>query len=289
MNAHRVMALCFVLILLGILFAMQPLPARANSMLVDTLDDVQTIDGFCSLREAMLNAKFHDQSGSTECAVGDPDSNTITFGVAGTIVLSSTLGSLPSISNTLTINGPGADLLTISGNNLVRVMAVNDIGALNLSGVRIANGNISSGAGGGIRNNGILTVTNTTFFSNTVTDPAGNGGAIRNLGPGTLTIINSTFISNSAPAGNSGGAISNNAGTLVITGTNFYGNSAQASGGAITSFGGGTVTITGSTFSGNGASSTGGAISHSGGPLSIVNSSLYTNTSSSTFPVGSRM
>src|SRR5215470_3863784 len=114
----------------------------ANPAVVNNADS-----GAGSLRQAILDA----------C-----DGNTITF--ANTVVSPITLTSAElAIDKNLTIQGPGANALTISGNNAVRVF---DIGRVNpginvtLSGLTIANGNPPSIPieGGGILNNSTGTV-----------------------------------------------------------------------------------------------------------------------------------
>ncbi len=59
--------------------------------------------------------------------------------------------------------------------------------------ITITGGNVS-GDGGGIFNDGTLTVTNSTFSGNSAVD---GGGGIYNSG-GTLTVTDSTFSGNSA-------------------------------------------------------------------------------------------
>jgi trimeric autotransporter adhesin len=71
--------------------------------------------------------------------------DTIVFsGVTGTITLSSSLG----IGKSVTINGPGANLLTISGNDTVRVFNDTAVGTtVTISGLTIAHGLSTQGAG----------------------------------------------------------------------------------------------------------------------------------------------
>lgn len=274
--AQVLLASCLVSIPLGLMLFWTPIPiVHASSMTVTTLDDTIAADGFCSLREAMTNANNNNQSGSTECTAGSAGLDTITFSVTGTITLGS---QLPAITETLTINGPGASLLTISGNNLVRIMAVN-AGTLNLSNVTLANGNGIGVNGGAIRNNATLVVTNTTFYSNTT---EGNGGAVSNNG--TASFANSSFISNTSPftlTGGFGGAINSGAGaiSLMITNTNFYTNSAAIDGGGVR-VGLGTATIVNSTFSGNSAPDGGGIQTGNSATLAVSNTSFYSNTAS---------
>jgi hypothetical protein len=114
--------------------------------------------------------------------------------------------------------------------------------------------NVSSlSDGGGVFNNGTMTITNSTISENTVTK---NGGAIFNAGTlnitnstisgntgasvtqgsatfsgggignqGSLTLVNSTITSNTASAG-AGGGLSSNAGSSVLTNTILAGNTA---------------------------------------------------------------
>jgi predicted outer membrane repeat protein len=85
-----------------------------------------------------------------------------------------------------------------------------------------------------VQNNfGIMTISNSTFSGNTVTNI--DGGGIYNTG--TLTVTNSTFSGNTVPnldgtRGGLGGAIYNS-GTLTVTNSTFSGNSAATSGGGI--------------------------------------------------------
>src|SRR5207244_8885998 len=65
------------------------------------------------------------------------------------------------IDKNLTFQGPGANLLTISGNNNSRVFNVNfaSPGVATFSDLTIANGTVSAGSsGGGILNNSTATV-----------------------------------------------------------------------------------------------------------------------------------
>jgi predicted outer membrane repeat protein len=225
-------------------------PAQAATFDVNNTND----SGAGSLRQAILDAN---------AAVG-PD--TIMFSVTGTITLASTL---PSISEDVTIDGPGASSLTISGNNAVRVMEVSAGATLDLEGVTVANG--SEAHGGGILNSGTLTVSDSILSANSVSV---GGGAIRNFG--TLTVTSSTFSGNSAT--DFGGAIANTGSgiTVTITDSTFSGNSSFFSGGGAI-WAGETLIITNSTFSGNGTGSAGGAIFCACATTTISNSTFSGN------------
>jgi CSLREA domain-containing protein len=240
------------------------------SITVNTLADEPNSDGDCSLREAITAANTN--AAVDACAAGVPGADTITFSVVGTITLGSTL---PNIADHLTISGPGAASLTISGNNAVRVLIVNTGFTLNLQYLTIANGNASNDglslfSGGGILNNGTLTVSNSTFSNNRA---LAQGGGIDHSG-NTLTVSNSSFFGNNA--GSVGGGISKNGGPLTIISTTFSGNSAGFVGGGVSSHTASRLDVTNSTFSDNQAN-IGGGISNSAGMLTITNSTFAGN------------
>ena len=124
----------------------------------------------------------------------------------------------------------------------------------------VINGNQADmdGSGGGVYNDAIITLSNSTVSDNT----AGYGGGIRNDIPGSMTISYSTIIGNNARIGNGGGVISD--GTLNVDHSSILSNASAFQGGGLRSFGG-TVTVVDTTLSGNHA--------YQGGGVSIFNSS----------------
>jgi CSLREA domain-containing protein len=165
-------------------------PAQVGAnFLVTTTDDhndgvAGTVD--CTLREAIIAAN------------ANADANTITFASNVTGVITLRLGEL-AISHDLTILGPGAMALAISGNTNNRVFNVS-AGSVLISGLAITNGRVVGAAG----------VTGST--------PGGAGGAGGSaLGGGiysqtSLTVSNCWITGNSALGGNGGvgGADDNN-------------------------------------------------------------------------------
>ena len=216
----------------------------ANDFVVTSLNN----SGEGILQQAILNANAF------------PSDDTITFTVSGSIDLSS---ALPDLANngTLTINGGGTMQVWHSSVTPFRVFNVLSGANVTLNGLIISGGGVT-GSGGGINNDGTLTISNSTISGNSASS---FGGGINSTG--TLTINNSTVSSNSADS--SGGGIYND-GTLTITNSIISDNRADFSGGGVTSSGIGTLTIINSRISGNraiGPSSTSGA-----GALFLLNS-----------------
>ena len=176
-------------------------PASAASIVVDSTGDTIAEDGACTLREALVNANQDDQSGSLDCAAGS-SSDVITFEVTGTIRLSAELTN----SGIVTIQGPGARALTISGENSVRVFS--NSSRLILYDLTIANGMAPYGAGifNDTRNNASpdVTVTSSALINNSASVAGGAiGGRIDPSFParGDVWIQGTTVQGNTAPIG----------------------------------------------------------------------------------------
>src|SRR5262249_13990402 len=145
--------------------------------------------------------------------------DTIMFNVSTPATISLTTGEI-AIAKTLTIDGPGAASLTISGNNASRIFNIASGGNLTVSGLTVANGSVTgagfvgniTNTGGAIYNAGMLMATNCTFSGNNATV---YGGAIQNFGPASFT--GCSFIDNTA--GTVAGAI-NDAGTGTVSVSN---------------------------------------------------------------------
>jgi hypothetical protein len=228
--------------------------------------------------------------GSLRQAISDtPAGGTVEFqpGLSGTITL--TTGEL-GIAKDLTIAGPGADVITVSGNHASRVFDVAATFTVSLSGLTIADGlAITTLAdGGGIRNNsGALTVTGSVLSGNTASGSKGvafgfGGGIFNSLG--TVTVTDSILSGNTATGDLAGGGGIDNFSTLTVTDSILSGNSASGGsslGGGITNFG--TLTVTDSALSGNsaGGGSTGlggGIYNSSSSPLTVTNSTISGNS-----------
>ncbi len=198
-------------------------------------------------------------AGSLRQAIEDNN----TFGGGQRIVFSNTvtgvitLASALEITNAVTIIGPGAKVLTVSGNSANRVFDI-ALAPSAISGLTIANGNSSLGAGiFSHAPTALLTIQNCVFSNNTSTL---RGGALWCGNEGA--ILNSTFRNNKA-SGEGGGAIYAATG-LGITNCTFLGNTAtnalgNARGGALYGFSGFTYTYA-CTIVSNTAGGSGGGV-----------------------------
>ena len=231
--------------------------AHAALITVTNTDD----SGPGSLRQAVIDA-----------APGD----IINFAVTGTITLTS--GEI-LINKGIAIDGPGPDLLTISGNDASRVFNITD--SVSLRGLTISNGRSKDG-GGIFVDSGSLLVDNCIFFHNsTLTldgEAIGNGGAIyvgRNVV--FVAITNSAFADN--VAGGNGGGVYIDALGAVIEKSSFVHNVARDGGGIF--FLGSAARVIDSFFSGNeaGAEGRGGGIYVGDGndPLIVTGSTFLDN------------
>jgi hypothetical protein len=197
--------------------------------LLSTLTVMNANDsGSGSLRAEIVAAKSND----TIVFAPSLDGQTITL----------TSGEL-EINKNLTIKGPGAGLLAISGYGVSGVFLVDANNNVDVSGLTLDD----------CRN-------------------AYAGGAIANLG--TLTVIGCSITGNSAH-GDGGGII--NEGTLTVSGCTITGNTSDGFGGGISNLG--TLTVSGSTITGNSAVHGGGIYSASGSVDVSRGSTVCGNTS----------
>jgi CSLREA domain-containing protein len=244
--------------------AAAPSPSNPEgTMLVTTLEDELNSDGDCSLREAITAANYN--AAVDACGAGDSViTDTITFDVAGTIVVTSQLS--------VTAGGPlvidGGDVITTSGGGTTRVWWAEQYAKLSLFHLTISDGFAEGDFGGGLNSNGKTIIVNSTFIRN----EGWGGSGLFNSG-GNMAIINSNFVNNIATS--VGGGIYN-LGIMMINNSTFSGNSASI-GGAINSQYSSLI-IHNSTISGNSATNDGGAIHTSTGSLTITNSSISGNS-----------
>ena len=243
--------------------------------IADTNDGVCDVD--CSLREAVAVSN------------ATADNDTVIFALPlfsspQTIVLAS--GELVGMNNgSLSINGPGASRLTLSGNNASRIFRSVTGSNVTLSGMRLTGGTgvstVNNNSGGAILNDaGTMTLLDLIVANN---NTSGSAGGIRNSGTGSAMTVNRCIIANNTSATSSAGGIQNfSTSTLTVLNSTFTGN---VSGGGTVGGGGmqanGLVSISNSTFFGNTSNTNGGggAINSNGTLLLLTNVTITGNTS----------
>jgi hypothetical protein len=251
-------------------------------------------------------------AGSFRQTIADAQENdTINFApdVRGTIALMS--GQL-LISKALTIQGPGANLLTIDARGASRVLRIDAHGrAVSIFGLTFTRGQLAefSPEGGGIRNDSNLTLTACTVSACSASadaDSNANGGGIYNAAGSSIQLVRCTLYGNLAqggfpfhsgsPGSGAGGALWNGPGAMAslqnctITGNTAVGG-ARSCGLFGCTFGNGigagisnsgNLVIAACTIGSNSAMSDGGTASGggiwSGGNSQITNSIVAENT-----------
>lgn len=250
-----------VLVLLGLHSG-----AQAATFTVSSLND--TGDG--SLRAAVTAAN----------ATSEADTITFATGLAGTITLQS---PLPDIKSPLTLQGPGADVITLDVNHTGRLLTfpIVNIGkrAHTISGLTL------TGGGGGdkgfsamlIWSGNAVTVENCLVTKNATV--SAHGGAFAVQSGAELTIKGSTVSHNAAYEG--AGVTIQGSGKVTIDNSTFHDNIAGNAGGGVRAqlTSGASITILNSTLRNNSATEGhGGAIYVDQADLAVRNTTFYQNT-----------
>jgi hypothetical protein len=236
-----------------------------SNITVDLLDDENDgdfIPGDISLREAIFAAA----DGGTVNFDPSLTGGAIPEGIASRIAL--TLGEI-AIDKNLTINGLGANNLTISGSKESKIFRIGGNTQVNINGLTLTDG-FSQEDGGAIDNRGILNLSNSTIRDSIASD---DGGGINNLG--TLRLNNSTLSNNIAS--DDGGGIGNFGGRVEVNNSTFSNNAAESDGGGIFNFNG-TVQLVSSTLTNNAVDKgNGGGIRNFQGTTSVNNTIIAGN------------
>jgi CSLREA domain-containing protein len=231
--------------------------------------------GQCTLREAILEANA--TTGATINLPGllaVPGSYRVSIAASGAddgttgdlhLTADMSLVGHPSLARSVIIDATGAS---------DRVLYVAASANVNISAVTIRHGTAQTG--GGIYNDGTLTLVNSLVFGNTANGSGMNGGGIYNAG--TLTLDSSAVSGNTALSGLGGGGLVNDkTGTLTLSHSTVSGNTAGIAGG-IRNFG--SMHVTGSTVNDNSACCGAGIYNDLFGTLALDTSTIMSNTAS---------
>jgi hypothetical protein len=311
--------------------------ARAGEIVVTSTSGARGGPG-CTLRDAITAANTDAAAG--DCPAGSgTDTITLTDGATYTLteVDNTTLRSgieepngLPSATTDITIIGNGATIARSSADGTLafRLLHVAPGAYLTINDATLTNGMPATqpgpgGDGGGILNEGVLTLVNVAVVANSagyasltetvgqapVAGCAGRGGGVFNAG--MLTLAGGSVSFNHAGSatwydgleetcpGAGGGVYNDTAATLTLNGTTVSGNAAGsameddgADGGGI--FNAGILVITNSTITDNGAGyshdsngGNGGGIANvAAGRLTVIDSTVRNNGAGSGDAVG---
>ncbi|MDA8744487.1 Ig-like domain-containing protein [Rubripirellula amarantea] len=234
-----------------------------RTLLVDTIgdtDDGLYTPGNLTLRETI---NLSNETRAIE---------TIEFGSLFDTAQTIAIGSqLPTITQSVTIEGPGAKLLTIDAGDGTddtfntgdgyRVFFINSPASekidVTLSGMALTGADIL-GAGGAIQTYDNLTLRQLTITGNASTS---YGGAVQTNSLSDFNVIESTISGNHS--GSAGGGFDLSGATTILNST-ISGNTASGSGGGFYNFQG-SVQVTNSTITGNNASSGSAVYMNAGG------------------------
>ncbi|MGH2668516.1 MAG: choice-of-anchor Q domain-containing protein, partial [bacterium] len=250
------------------------------------------VGGSCTLVDAITAANTSQPTGG--CPAGsrfdtfNSGEDTITLPVGNTQTLRSANNfasdgpnGLPVVSSAIVIDGNGSTIARDPTATPFRIFKIGSNGDLTLHETTITGGRTNGGEfatpGGGILNDGTLTLIDSTVSHNSNDQ---DGGGLRNTG--SVTIANSTISGNSVGVYGSGGGVSNS-GTLTLANSTVSGNSAVSSNG---SGGGvhntGTMVVTNSTISANSAVARGGGLYNGQyGNVTLLQTSVSGNSASS--------
>lgn len=259
---------CVLAVTIGLFLCF--VPARAATLTVTTTTDRNNgsyTPGNASLREAVRYA-----------ASGD----TVQFAVNGTFIL--TLDEI-EINKNLTIDGNNLAVTdsntVVSGDDALRVFNVTS-GTVTIKNLAVVHGYTTlTPGGGGIANDGVLTLDNVRIAD--CTGHYQSGGGV--YSHGDITINNCRFSGNQTHGTYPGGGLTVNKDgttpTANITDTYFGGNVSQGGGGGLYSYNS-VVNLSNCTFELNQSTSGGnggGALAQFGSTVTVTDSTFDSNTS----------
>lgn len=267
---HRFWFLSLALCLLAVR------PASPATIPVTTTLDNDVADADCSLREAIVAANL--DAGYNGCPAGS-GADRIVFSLTLPTTIALTI-QLPTITTTLLLQGPGADLLTVDGQGAHRILRVDSASGgawLGVEELTLAHGFSDLGGGAGVASGDSALFRRVVFLENHASN-GGGGLYIENVaveagdlageamtGSPAPVVIDECWFAGNVAEGVSGGGGLHATGALArveIDRTTFSDNVASrtsGTGGAIRSVNG-ALTIRRSTFSGNAAYFNAGAI-----------------------------
>jgi len=277
-----------IVILLNPVINVRAVTASAPITVNTTLDDYGSDLTLCSLREAIQSINVGLSFGGCSNPGGLTDTVMVPAGVYTLTITGSSgnpneFGAL-GVLNHMNIIGAGTEATIIDANYIDRVIFVVWDVNVSISGLTIRNG-LSDQPGGGIYNNGHLTLNGVRIDSNT----AGfYGGGIYStqyyigITDPSLTVSNSNIYNNHTDSiSGSGGGIAIYAGELSLTDVTFDSNRAKVSGGGLWTISTLPAQLYRTKFTSNVATTGSGGNIFTSSPMSIERSSISTGSAGS--------
>ncbi|MEM7314669.1 MAG: choice-of-anchor Q domain-containing protein, partial [Planctomycetota bacterium] len=261
-------------------FELQATETELPSLVVTTTQDVVDDSDFAtSLREAILfaNDVTAGVDGNGDADNDGADNDTISFVDFGGPATIQLVGQL-SLTSSMTIAGPGADELTISGAGTnQRIFDITDFSSslqeVAIRDITLADAGRSDVAhfGGAILNRENLSLIDSAVTGNSATF----GGGVYSTGQ---LLLSGTAISNNTSSSDGGGLFLGSESTTTIVTSHVSGNTATRMGGGLE--GNGALTVEDSTFSANSGERGGGIYLQSSSNVSVRNTTFSGNTAS---------
>lgn len=177
--------------------------------------------------------------------------------------------------NWLATPDPDANPTVLDAENAGRVVYIDNGAEVTLAGLTLQNGT-STGTGGGVAHFGAsLIISDSRILSNT----ANAGGGIYN--DTVLTVTQTTILGNQVST--VGGGIAQDGGDLYVSDSLISGNTATLAGGGVQDDDAtaGTMTFSNTTIQNNLSDGIGGGVADVGGPLTLTNTQVLSNSAAS--------
>jgi hypothetical protein len=193
--------------------------------------------------------------------------------VTGTITLTNGQGEL-LLTKDVTLAGPGANVLAVSGNNsTIRVFHLTNNANVTISGLTITGGRVNLGGGGIFQHSGTLSLSDCNLSANNGDRSSAGQGGGGIMALGTVRAIRCTISGNVADSG--GGVF--NSGAFTAVNCTILGNVGTHGGGGI--FNAVNLSLTNCTIAGNHSNSdVGGGVYNAGSTVTIRNTIITGNT-----------
>jgi predicted outer membrane repeat protein len=236
-----------------------PDPTTANACTTNPDD--------CSLRGAIMAANAATGADTITVPAG-----TYTLTRTGASEDAASTGDL-DVTGELTLTGAGARTTSVAGEAASfddRVFHNQEGATTTITGLTITGGDVGGYEGGGVNNQGDLTLDGVVVIDNA----AGTGGGVDSRG-GDLTLDGVSVKGNTSDFG---GGIYSEKGTLNIIDSTVSGNSSTEYAGGVSHYSG-PANITNSTISGNKAALSGGGVLAASASINVRNSTIANNES----------